>query len=54
MENIMELRCVLEQGAIIKHIMTSALILAAVEAAIMASSMLISKSLTAVFGRVDP
>jgi len=34
MEQIMELRCVLEQGAIIKNIMTSALILAAVEAAI--------------------
>ena len=34
MENIMELRCLLNEGAIIKHIMTSALILAAVEAAI--------------------
>jgi hypothetical protein len=36
MENIMELRCVLEEGRIVKHIITSALILAAVEAAIVA------------------
>jgi len=32
MENILELRCVLAEGAIAKQIMTAALILAAVEA----------------------
>jgi hypothetical protein len=34
MEEIMELRCILQQGSIAKHIITSALILAAVEVAI--------------------
>jgi hypothetical protein len=31
MEEIMELRCILQQGSIAKHIITSALILATVE-----------------------
>ena len=34
MENITELRCILEEGRIIKHLITSALIIASVEAAI--------------------
>lgn len=34
MEQITELRCILEEGRIIKHLMTSALIIASVEAAI--------------------
>jgi hypothetical protein len=37
MENILELRCLLAEAEIIKHIITSALILAAVEAAIVAN-----------------
>lgn len=34
MHEVMELRCLLEQGQIIKHIMTGTLIIASVEAAI--------------------
>ena len=34
MENISELRCLLEEGRIVKYLMTSALIIASVEAAI--------------------
>ena len=32
MENILELRCILEEGRIVKQVMTAALILAAMEA----------------------
>jgi hypothetical protein len=34
MTEVMELRCILEEGQLIKHIMTAALILTSVEAAI--------------------
>ena len=34
MNEVMELRCILEEGQIIKHLMTATLILASVEAAI--------------------
>jgi hypothetical protein len=34
MNEVMELRCLLEEGQIIKHIMTSTLIIASVEAVI--------------------
>jgi hypothetical protein len=34
MTEVMELRCLLEEGQIIKHLMTATLILASVEAAI--------------------
>jgi hypothetical protein len=34
MTEVMELRCLLEEGQLIKHLMTATLILAAVEAAI--------------------